>query len=61
MFVTMVATSDVGYLISPNLSVEEQRVRYVALSRAKDRLFINVPNLSTSQEEDLKSLFDICR
>ncbi|MQP29815.1 AAA family ATPase [Sphingobacterium faecium] len=61
VFVTMVATSDVGYLISPNLSVEEQRVRYVALSRAKDRLFINVPNLSTSQEEDLKSLFDICR
>lgn len=61
VFVTMVASSDVGYLLTPNLNVEEQRIRYVALSRAKERLFVNIPQLDTHQEANLKSLFDIRR
>lgn len=61
VFVTMIASQEVGYLVSPNLSTEEQRIRYVAISRAKERLFINVSVLDTNQENSLSSLFDIQR
>jgi DNA helicase-2/ATP-dependent DNA helicase PcrA len=58
---TMTSDIETGYLISPNLSVEEQRVRYVALSRAKQRLFVNIPTLNTQAEDSLKDLFVIKR
>lgn len=61
VFVTMVAAQETGYLVSPNLGVEEQRIRYVAISRAKERLFINVPILEASQEQSLRALFEIKR
>jgi len=61
VFVTMLAAQETGYLISPNLGVEEQRIRYVAISRAKERLFINVPNLDANQEQSLSALFHIQR
>lgn len=51
----------IGYLLSPNLNAEEQRIRYVALSMAKERLFVNIPQLDTTQEANLKSLFDTRR
>ena len=38
--------NELGFLLTPNLEKEEQRVYYVALSRAKERLFVNVPVLS---------------
>ncbi|KAA6437078.1 ATP-dependent helicase [Dyadobacter flavalbus] len=61
VFVTMLGSSDVGYLMSPDLNAEEQRVRYVALSRARNRLFISVPSLTATQEATLTTLFDIQR
>lgn len=61
VFVTMVAAQETGYLVSPNLGVEEQRIRYVAISRAKERLFINVPILEAGQEQSLRALFEIKR
>jgi DNA helicase-2/ATP-dependent DNA helicase PcrA len=61
VFVTMVAAQETGYLVSPNLGAEEQRIRYVAISRAKERLFINVPILEASQEQSLRALFEIKR
>jgi len=61
VFVTMLTTKEVGYLIYPNLDVEEQRIRYVALSRARERLFINVPSLDIAQEQSLSGLFEIQR
>lgn len=61
VFVTMLASQEADYLISPNLDAEEQRIRYVAISRAKERLFINVPALDASQEQSLSALFDIQR
>lgn len=39
--------NEVEFLISPDLSKEEHRIRYVAVSRAKKRLFICVPTLKT--------------
>lgn len=38
---------------------EEHRVYYVAISRAKERLFINVPELILEKENKLRELFDI--
>jgi DNA helicase II / ATP-dependent DNA helicase PcrA len=38
---------EVDFLINPDLSKEEHRIRYVAVSRAKKRLFICVPTLRT--------------
>lgn len=40
---------------------EEHRVYYVAISRARDRIFINVPDLSENNECRLESLFDIIK
>ncbi|WP_448103958.1 UvrD-helicase domain-containing protein [Pedobacter panaciterrae] len=58
---TMTSDVEVGYLVSPNLTIEEQRIRYVALSRARQRLFVNVPTLNPQAEASLKNLFDIKR
>lgn len=61
VLVTLTGVQDTSYLTSPNLSIEEQRVRYVAISRARQRLFINVPALGASEEQHLSGLFDIKR
>ena len=43
------------FFISPNLIEDEsQRVYYVAMSRAKQNLFISVPSLSLELEEELR-------
>ncbi|TRZ83653.1 ATP-dependent helicase [bacterium] len=42
---------ELKFLLSPNLDNEEQRVYYVALSRAKKNLFINVPSLSDKNKK----------
>lgn len=48
------------FIIEPNLtSNEEHRVYYVAISRAMDRLFINVPSLSDERAEALEDQFSI--
>jgi DNA helicase-2/ATP-dependent DNA helicase PcrA len=61
VFITGTKEVEVNYLLSPNLTVEEQRIRYVAFSRAKQNLFINIPDLTVQEEEDLKMLFEIKR
>ncbi|WCM60705.1 ATP-dependent helicase [Paenibacillus polymyxa] len=44
----------------PNLKDnEEHRIIYVALSRARERIFINVPSIDNSIVEDLDELFTI--
>lgn len=54
--------SNLDFLLSPNLiENEEHRVYYVAISRARERLFINVPTLSEKNETKLKELFQIIR
>ena len=52
--------SDINFLIERNLlSNEEHRIYYVAISRAKNRLFISVPTLSTKTQIHLQTYFDI--
>ena len=51
---------DVNFLIEQNLlSNEEHRINYVAISRAKNRLFISVPALSTTFQTSLRTYYDI--
>lgn len=48
---------ELDFLLYPNLlNDEEQRVYYVAISRAKKRLFIQFPELSDNKIKDLKKL-----
>lgn len=49
---------ELSFLLNPDMTIEENRVYYVALSRAKNKLFINIPQLS---EENKKRLinFDV--
>ncbi len=54
--------TDLSFILAPNINddtnaAEEQRVNYVAVSRAKNRLFISVPTLSTVNQEFLKTKF----
>jgi len=56
--------SDLEFLISPNIFAntnesEEHRINYVAISRAKDRLFISVPTLGATNKLILQSKFHI--
>lgn len=46
---------DLAFLLNPDLSQENQRVYYVAVSRAKKNLFINVPELSSENAKKLKN------
>ncbi len=51
---------NIDFLIKPDLpNEEEHRVYYVALSRAKKRLFINVPTLSPGSKAQLEAMFAI--
>lgn len=51
---------DINFLIEQNLfSNEEHRINYVAISRAKNRLFISVPTLSASTQMILNVTYDI--
>jgi DNA helicase II / ATP-dependent DNA helicase PcrA len=48
--------SDLEFLIKPNLTDdEEHRINYVAVSRAKKRLFISVPSLSEQNKTILET------
>ena len=47
-------------LIEQNLlSNEEHRINYVAISRARNRLFISVPVLSVTNQTRLNENYDI--
>lgn len=53
---------DIDFLIRPDINKETNRVYYVAMSRAKKMLFVNVPSLKTESEQKLKGIgFDIIR
>ena len=47
---------ELSFLLTPDLEKEEQRVYYVALSRAKERLFINIPTLSPENSIKLEEI-----
>ncbi|PTV47349.1 UvrD-helicase domain-containing protein [Acinetobacter pittii] len=53
---------ELNFILSPQLiDNEEHRIRYVAVSRAKERLFISVPSLEVSDEAMFSEHFEIIR
>ncbi|WP_342383336.1 3'-5' exonuclease [Bacteroides ovatus] len=49
--------ADLSFLFSPNLdNNEDHRVFYVAMSRAKNRLFISIPSLSDTNRSKLTAM-----
>lgn len=54
--------NEIQFLLKPDISREENRIHYVALSRSKKNLFINLPILSHKNEQNLIRLgFEIER
>jgi DNA helicase-2/ATP-dependent DNA helicase PcrA len=56
--------SNLNFLINPDIFAtnkegEEQRIYYVAVSRAEDRLFISIPELESEDRTQLDIVFDI--
>lgn len=52
---------DLAFLLNPDIKQEDNRVLYVAVSRAKQNLFLSVPSLSKINEEKLINIgFQIC-
>lgn len=51
--------ADLSFLLKPDLEKEEHRINYVAISRAKERLFICVPTLLNTDRDKLVSSFSI--
>ncbi len=50
-----------SFLLNPNLSTEQQRIFYVGISRARDLLYLNVPELDVIHEGRINHLIDIKR
>lgn len=46
------------FLLSPDLDKEEYRVRYVAISRAKNKVFIQLNELNEREESKIKKMYD---
>lgn len=59
VLVVFAKEKEINYLITPDLSQEEQRIRYVAFSRAKSRLYISIENLDKAAIPKLTPLFEI--
>lgn len=54
--------NDLKFITNPQLAIkEEHRINYVAISRAKNRLFISVPSLEAADEPKFKEHFEIIR
>jgi len=47
---------ELSFLLNPSIDVEDNRVYYVALSRAKENLFINIPSLSDQNKDKLEKV-----
>ena len=55
---------ELNFILSPQLAdpkAEEHRILYVAISRAKNRLFISVPSLKVEDEPKFNEQFEIVR
>lgn len=49
-------STGLNFLLSPDMTIEEHRVFYVAISRAKKRVFISIPEISEEFKEKLKNI-----
>ena len=57
MFVIFTEEKTLKFLLNPDIrNRESDRVYYVAMSRARNRLFLTVPSLSIQVEKKLRDL-----
>ena len=49
-------STSLNFLLNPDMAIEEHRVFYVAISRAKKRVFISIPAISEKLNEKLKNI-----
>lgn len=49
-------STSLNFLLNPDMEIEEHRVFYVAISRAKKRVFISIPEISEEFKEKLKNI-----
>lgn len=56
VFLVLPNRDDLSFITSPDINNEENRVYYVAITRAMVNLFINVPSLDQEKEEQLEAL-----
>jgi DNA helicase-2/ATP-dependent DNA helicase PcrA len=49
-------SEELSFILKPNLDDEEQRIKYVAVSRAMNNLYINAPTLSTASTATLRAI-----
>lgn len=61
VLVIMKDKTDLAILLNPNLESEEQRVWYVAVSRARNNLMINIPELDQILEAKLPASIKVIR
>ena len=47
------ANQGLDFILNPNIASENNRVYYVALSRAKEELFISVPEIDSDVKDKL--------
>jgi len=50
--------SELDFILKRSLTKEEYRLFYVAISRAKERLFISIPELAEVKQNSINHLFD---
>ncbi len=56
IFLILPEEKNLDFIINPDLNIEENRVYYVAITRTKKNLFINIPMLGVEKEEKLHKL-----
>lgn len=56
IFLILTDEKDLSFIINPDINKEENRVYYVAITRAMKNLMINVPSLENENEKQLKKL-----
>lgn len=59
VLVVLKEDNELDFILNPNLDKEEHRVRYVAVSRAKDRLFLTTPTLQEETKNALKTILEV--
>ncbi|WP_449603604.1 UvrD-helicase domain-containing protein [Paenibacillus sp. Marseille-Q9583] len=60
VLIILESSTELDVFIKPNLkNNEEHRIRYVALSRAKERIFVNAPFIDENLHSKLEGVFEI--
>lgn len=50
---TDIANQGLDFILKPNIDSENNRVYYVALSRAREKLFISIPKIDSEVKDKL--------